>query len=337
MIPTKDSLSGGMAEPKNPRERGIVTKRRAIDHLRGRAIQLRIGEKDLNFLFRRGVMTKHPWWAAGALVSRRAALLGQSTGATSALFLGLALGAALSGPANASLLCTSGGVVGIGTCTETVSFGPASPGLANEFLTFDKWTSNAAPGLTETLTNVQIGPGGNVQLSGNLINQDSQSVTLSLNQTATTTFTPVLGSPGTFLAPPLTVSGTFSAGPVTLAAGASANLAKLEHRRPPRLRIRRSNESAFARPRALGRSGLVACPRDSGNARAIGLITVCRAPSSRERSASALIPLSALSDAPAPGGARFSGAAAHTRSAPDDAIARNAHRAARPAESRARA
>jgi hypothetical protein len=171
-----------------------------------------------------GAMTNQLGPVEGTFPNHRVVPTGRLIGVTGAVFLGIALNAAFSGSADASLLCSAGNMVGVGTCVETVSFGPDDPNVSNATLVIDKWTSNAAPGFTETLTNVQINGGGNVGFSGSLVNQGDQTASLGLNQSVTTTLTAGSGSPSTFLPSPVAMNGTFAGAPVILAPGASSGL-----------------------------------------------------------------------------------------------------------------
>ena len=69
--------------------------------------------------------------------------------------VGLVAAIALPSLAHAALVCTSGSVLGAGDCTETVSAGPEAV-TTTVPLTIDQWTSNAAPGYSETLLDVQV-------------------------------------------------------------------------------------------------------------------------------------------------------------------------------------
>src|SRR5664279_2520952 len=87
------------------------------------------------------------------------------------LQLGVAL--AFSGAAQAALVCTPGDVLGPGHCDEVVSLGPlATTEFSNQALTFDRWQSNAQPGLDESLIGVRFTFGGTVDYDAVLKNFD---------------------------------------------------------------------------------------------------------------------------------------------------------------------
>ena len=140
--------------------------------------------------------------------------------AFSAIVLATTLGLTTPDTANASLACTAGNVIGAGTCTETVTFGPVATDFSNAALTLDKFTSGASAGFTETLTSVALSFGGTASATGTLTNTAPSSQTFSFLETETLSFAAGSG------APPIVVGSTTSGnliatGPITLAVGAS--------------------------------------------------------------------------------------------------------------------
>ena len=85
--------------------------------------------------------------------------------------LGVAM--VFSGEAQAALVCTPGDVLGPGLCEEVVSVGPIpATEFNNQALSFDRWQSNAQPGLDERLTAVTFSFGGTVAYDAVLKNFD---------------------------------------------------------------------------------------------------------------------------------------------------------------------
>lgn len=123
--------------------------------------------------------------------------------------------------AEASLLCQagSGNTVGTFTCTETVTFGPQPTDFSNAALAFDRFTSGAAAGFTETLTSVAFSFGGTAVASGTLTNNAPSAQTFSFLETETLSFAGGLGAP--FVGSATASGNLVSIGPVTLAPGAS--------------------------------------------------------------------------------------------------------------------
>ena len=73
--------------------------------------------------------------------------------------------------AHAALVCTTGNVVGPGSCEESVTVGPiATTQFSNQSLSFDLWQSNAEPGFVETLQDVRFTFGGTVHYDAFLKN-----------------------------------------------------------------------------------------------------------------------------------------------------------------------
>jgi hypothetical protein len=88
-------------------------------------------------------------------------------------YLQLSVALAFSGAAQAALVCTPGDVLGPGHCDEVVSLGPlATTEFSNQALTFDRWQSNAQPGLDESLVGVTFSFGGTVAYDAILKNFD---------------------------------------------------------------------------------------------------------------------------------------------------------------------
>lgn len=149
---------------------------------------------------------------------------GQFVGVICAIATAAVLNAMPSGAAHAALLCTNGTVIGIGSCAETVSF-TAGLEITNGPLTLDKWTSNAAAGLTETLTNVQYRVGGNVNFSGSVTNNGPALSAMSFSQSEAITFTSGPGSPGNFLTAPMIANGSSTpVPPVNVSPGTNLSL-----------------------------------------------------------------------------------------------------------------
>lgn len=150
-------------------------------------------------------------------------------GAVSTLALGAAFGVGTPGAANAALTCTAGNIVGTGTCTETVTFGPSKTDFTNQILTLDKWLSNVSAGFTQTLKDVKYSLNGKYTSTGTLTNNSSSTQTFKYSQSMNFGFTPGAGAPSDFLN--VTSSNSALTGNIqyTLAAGASgpfsANLA----------------------------------------------------------------------------------------------------------------
>ena len=72
---------------------------------------------------------------------------------------------------HAALVCTTGNVVGPGSCEESVTAGPLTTTEFNgQSLSFDLWQSNAGPGLVQTLQDVRFTFGGTVQYDAILKN-----------------------------------------------------------------------------------------------------------------------------------------------------------------------
>jgi len=136
--------------------------------------------------------------------------------ALAVLFAGTALGSfgLLHSAANAALVCTPGNIVGTGTCTETVTFGPALTDLSNQTLTLDKWISNASPGFVETLLGVSFTFGGNISSSGTLTNNAAGPETFNFSIGTDFKFSAGAGAPANFLPSPLDATGTI--GPVAI-------------------------------------------------------------------------------------------------------------------------
>src|SRR5450631_1925449 len=88
-------------------------------------------------------------------------------------YIQLSVAMAFSGAAQAALVCTPGDVPGPGHCEEVVSLGPlATTEFSNQALTFDRWQSNAQPGLNESLIGVTFSFGGTVAYDAFLKNFD---------------------------------------------------------------------------------------------------------------------------------------------------------------------
>jgi hypothetical protein len=84
--------------------------------------------------------------------------------------LGVAM--VFSGGAQAALVCTPGDVLGPGHCEEVVSGPIAATEFNNQAISFDRWQSNAQPGLDESLTAVTFSFGGTVAYDAVLKNFD---------------------------------------------------------------------------------------------------------------------------------------------------------------------
>jgi hypothetical protein len=124
----------------------------------------------------------------------------------------------------AALVCTPGNIVGPGSCTETVTFGPTTAGIVNVPLTIDKWVSNASAGFTETLSAANFSFGGSFGISPNVTGLGPGSGTINFDIAASLLYGPGSGAPPNFLNPTLNpTSGTPSMISVTLASGQSIN------------------------------------------------------------------------------------------------------------------
>ena len=60
-------------------------------------------------------------------------------GSVRTIAIGLVIGAAAPSLANAALTCSPGTNLGAGSCTESISFGPALTDLTSVAMTLDKW------------------------------------------------------------------------------------------------------------------------------------------------------------------------------------------------------
>ena len=126
---------------------------------------------------------------------------------------GLAFGI---GTADAALVCTSGSVVGAGTCTATIV---GSPSAGDQSLTIPQWQSNAAVGFAQTLTNVTYQFGATVVAVGSLTNNAGFTQNgISLTVSGQGTFAPGAGAPANFPTSTVTVT-PFGSPPATLTAG----------------------------------------------------------------------------------------------------------------------
>jgi len=118
----------------------------------------------------------------------------------------LAVAMAFSGAAPAALVCTPGDVLGPGHCAEAVSIGPlATTEFNSQALSFDRWQSNAAPGLNESLTAVTFSFGGTVAYDAVLKNFDLSSKAGGMVISEIFSFANGSG-PATFLPSPMTTS-----------------------------------------------------------------------------------------------------------------------------------
>jgi len=132
----------------------------------------------------------------------------------------LTLLAASTVPSHAALVCSAGNIVGAGTCTESVTFGPVD-GLF-KFLTIDKWVSNAEAGFTENLLDVKFSFSGNFIATATVTNTGSISASKTLGWNTTILYNPGPGAPANFLTPSLTVTGGLSF-PISLTPGQTLN------------------------------------------------------------------------------------------------------------------
>ena len=114
--------------------------------------------------------------------------------------------AAAAAPAHAALSCTAGNVIGAGTCTETVVFGPVATEVQNLTLTLDRWQSNAAPGFVQMLTAASWSVGGSFSSSGSVTNLETFAASFAFYSGEELTFRPSGGAPSAFLQPALVVS-----------------------------------------------------------------------------------------------------------------------------------
>ena len=142
-------------------------------------------------------------------------------GAVSTLALGAAFGVGTPGAANAALTCTAGNIVGAGTCTETITFGPSKTDFAGAVLTLDKWLSNASAGFTQTLKDVKYNLLGSYKSTGTLTNNGTSTQSFSFSQNMNFVFSAGAGAPSDFLAAPQSVSTGTGKVKYTLAGGAS--------------------------------------------------------------------------------------------------------------------
>lgn len=120
-------------------------------------------------------------------------------GAVSTLALGAAFGVGTPGAANAALTCTAGNIVGTGTCTETVTFGPSKTDFANATLTLDKWLSTASAGFTQTLKDVKYSLNGSYKSTGTLTNTSASTQNFFFAQSMGFQFSAGAGAPSDFL------------------------------------------------------------------------------------------------------------------------------------------
>ncbi len=119
--------------------------------------------------------------------------------------LGVAM--AFSGGAQAALVCTLGDVLGPGHCEELVSVGPlATTEFNNQALSFDRWQSNAQPGLDESLNAVTFSFGGTVAYDAVLKNFDLSTKAGGIVINEIFSFGNNSG-PASFLPTPITTSG----------------------------------------------------------------------------------------------------------------------------------
>ena len=142
-------------------------------------------------------------------------------GAVSTIALGAAFGVGTPGAANAALVCTAGNIVGTGTCTETVTFGPSKTDFSGAILTLDKWVSNVSAGFSQTLKDVKYSVSGKYISTGTLTNKSASTQTFQFAQTMVFGFSNGAGAPSDFLPAPVSTSASTGNLKYTLAGGAS--------------------------------------------------------------------------------------------------------------------
>jgi hypothetical protein len=125
--------------------------------------------------------------------------------------VGLVIGVGMPNAAKAALVC------GVGSCTETVIFGPSLTDLNNVALSLDKVVLGAG----QTLADVQVSFSWLFNSTGNLTNTSATTQSFSFSETTQFTLTAGLGAPASFLTAPLVNSGSTPLVPFTLAPGAS--------------------------------------------------------------------------------------------------------------------
>ena len=142
----------------------------------------------------------------------RTALLAGALGASAAV---------MPAPAKAALVCTPGNIIGIGTCTETVS-ASLSPVPISDTLTFDKWLANSAAGFTETLQSVGWTISESVQVAGTVTNTNPVTATGNVSGQVFLNASNGTGAPSNFINPPFGATPTITGPSVTLGSGATA-------------------------------------------------------------------------------------------------------------------
>ena len=120
----------------------------------------------------------------------------------------------------ASLLCTAGNVIGIGSCNETSTLAYSGPELNHSILTLDQWTAHAAAGFTQTLTQAKFTFSGGSSASGPLTNSGAVTESFTFERRGELDFSAAAGDPGNFL--PSTVSISASTGPQAFTLAPSA-------------------------------------------------------------------------------------------------------------------
>jgi hypothetical protein len=145
--------------------------------------------------------------------------------AVRAIGLGTVIVAGSSGVAHAALLCSAGNILGAGTCTETVIFGPSATDF-NATLFLDQFQQSFLdsnfPGFTHTLTAVNWSVQAAMNANGTVTNTSASTQSFTLRETEAVTFAAGAGAPASFLPGGLLSTSDSGLIPFTLAAGAAA-------------------------------------------------------------------------------------------------------------------